>query len=275
MTIHIAPFLPSILAATNFSAEADRAVDRALLLGRSLGRQTIVQHVVEVEARLCLGRRSDDGISLRSRLEAARKHLAFEIAGHQECVGRLSVGSVADEIERACRIERCEMIVIGGGEHSLCDLLLQRIAVPVLIVRTRARYAYRSLIVPTDFSPAAQRCVEAASEYFPDTRVTLLHAGRAAPWNRFVTQPSSCQDGIMARQNAFLRTLDLPNLPAVTVSSGPMPELVRRFVDEHHADLLVVAARKRRLLGRPLPSLSSVCRAAPCDILIVPFADRD
>ena len=171
MAVPISPILPSILAATDFSAAADRAVDRAFLLGRSLGRQTIVQHVVEAEAGLLIGRRRN-GNSLHSRLGAARKQMDFEIAGHEGCFGQLSVGSVADEIKRACRAGRCELIVLGQREVTLLatglgDLLLQRIAVPVLLVRRRARYAYQSLIVPTDFSPASQRCVEIASSISP------------------------------------------------------------------------------------------------------------
>src|SRR5690606_26933116 len=81
--------------------------------------------------------------------------------------------------------EGCDLIVTGTGKGGVLEKMLlgttvnrlvRRTHLPVLMVKNRAHGPYGSILAATDFSDAAQRALLVAAGFFPDVKITVLHA---------------------------------------------------------------------------------------------------
>lgn len=173
-----------VLVPTDFSAPADRLLDCLDELGALGLKEVLLLHVTDVrQSHSLLG---FDLTYLERHNELARAELARRCR-QVEALGLacrpLQTEDVPDHgIVAAAAQENCDLILIGSqGRTSLRDVLLgstaenviRQATVPVLLVKLRAienmgrqvcDYAFermfRKVLVPTDFSPAAERTME-------------------------------------------------------------------------------------------------------------------
>lgn len=181
----------AIIAATDFSASAQRAVEQAARLAKQWHAALTIAHVfndsawASIKAVYDLSRweASDPAASARHKLAAICAELVrdFGVSADAEVL----VGRASQKIREFVASRRAELLVVGEhGENWLRDAVLGGTAlkvleathIPVLLVRQPAVGAYRRIVIATDFSATATRAARLALELFPEARHHLIHA---------------------------------------------------------------------------------------------------
>lgn len=213
----------SILLATDFSARCDRALDRSVSLARSWGATLHVVHAIEDDML-----DTYDAFSGRRRgadpLIAARARVEADLAGHDGGVRiqtHVEMAKPTALVLKIARREDCGLIVTGVARDrplgrfllgSVVDDLIHYAPAPLLVVRRRARAAYRSVVVASDFSPSSRHALEAASRLFPEASLTLFHA-YDIPFTGYLENDTARADFLRSGEEAcaqFLAKTDLP-----------------------------------------------------------------
>ncbi|HVM23212.1 MAG TPA: universal stress protein [Sphingomicrobium sp.] len=264
----------NILVATDLSARSDRAVERALLLGRQLGRGVTLLHVLEGDAQLD----HEQEERLRGIVETE-----FGLSG-QPVEVRFEKGDVPEAIAGFAEREDCALVVTGVARFNdvrdfvlgtAVDYLVRKSPRPVLVVKRRARQPYQRLVVATDFSPASARALLLSAELFPDAKLKLVHAYRAA-FEAFLERDSTAEfvrdeaEEAIGKQVAELPEAFRPRVETV-VEEGRVEAVLARQVNELGGELLVLGSWHRRRHAHFMGSEDSWAMPGiePCDLLIV------
>jgi len=183
--------LRSIVAATDLSAPARHAADRAARLAQGAGASLTLVHAASGSALDQLRRfvSSAEEVSRalledsRSRLHALGVDLAARYGVSID--EQLAVGAAVEEIVRAAEARDADLIVTGtrGSTFvrthvvgSTAERIVRRSQRPVLMVRQTAHEPYRRVLVPIDFSDWSAHSVRAARLVAPDAMLVLMHA---------------------------------------------------------------------------------------------------
>ena len=161
------PAIRSIVAATDLSAPARHAADRAARLAQQAGASLALVHAVSGSAldqlRRLVGAQDELPRTLlddsRQRLHELAASLAqrYDVRVEDE----VAVGASVEEIIRMAGARNAELIVTGtrGSAFvrthlvgSTAERIVKRSGTPVLMVRQAAHEPYRRVLVPVDFS---------------------------------------------------------------------------------------------------------------------------
>jgi nucleotide-binding universal stress UspA family protein len=189
----------SILVATDFSAPARQAVDRAARLARQCDATLTLMHTLPAaplaELRHWFGQQpAADGApplaaegallrDARTRLEPLAAELGAAHAVRVQC--QVGTGIVHEEILRAA--EACDADLVVLGTHgsgrlrrlvlgSTTERMLPRVQRPLLIVREAPQEPYRRALVALDFSPWSPQALAQARRLAPQAQTVLVHA---------------------------------------------------------------------------------------------------
>jgi len=176
-----------IVAATDFSARADRAVDRAFMLGSQLSRPVELVHAIEYAPGRNIDMEKLDS-QMRAVLPATDVPVTF---AYPE-------GSVPAAIANHSEEVGASMLVLGVARYNsvgdyilgtAVDRIIRGTSKPVIVVKKRPRKPYGKVLVATDFSPFSLEALSWAVETFPDCELHVLHAyyvpfqaWNKAPW---------------------------------------------------------------------------------------------
>jgi nucleotide-binding universal stress UspA family protein len=290
--------ISSLLAATDFSEEAQHAVDRVGYLARELNATATLVHIdksrpnSEQEGTLAPSERSP---TLPGHLEL--ELAASELAAAHEIDVRAETrrGDVCDQL--FLMANAVDMIAVSAKQRhplhrmvfgSIAGRLLDRCRKPVLVVKRAPQGPYRRVLVLTDFSERSIAAAELAACIAPEAELHLFHAIdlRGETDMRFAEIPDSVIRMHRLKRKAAAqiemdRTLASLGLPSSRFAHAfghgsvvPLALLKQRALD---SDLLVVAKRFRPvtrsfILWSNARRLSDEC---PCDVLVVPTIDRD
>jgi nucleotide-binding universal stress UspA family protein len=183
--------ITSILAATDLSAPARHAAERAARLAREHRARLALVHVLAAgplqDLRAWLG--ADSPAAQRLEAEAGERlaAVADELARSQHLAVDTVCrpGPVLEEIAREGAGRNADLLVLGArGQGFLRRLvlgttserLLRRTDRPVLVVREVPRGRYRRVLIAADFSPWSADAVRLAVRLAPRARLMLLHA---------------------------------------------------------------------------------------------------
>lgn len=186
----------TVVAATDLSAGARAAVERAARIARDHQARLLLLHAFDetawtnLRSLLAPRKRPLAGHPVQRawrtvRAEAARVARAHEIA----CSGEVVLGRPARAIAARAKEARAGLVVLGPHGRRPGDLLylgstalgVARMApCPVLVVRRRPRAPCRRCLAGVDFSPASLRAAQAAARLFPAAEIVLLHAVQPA-----------------------------------------------------------------------------------------------
>lgn len=181
----------SILAATDFSAPARHAADRAARLAHETGARLTLLHVLQADALGAVRRwMGQDSAAEQTLIEQARQQLAalrdeLATARQTDLHAQLAHGPVLDEIDQVAQAAAADLLVLGArGEGFLRRLLLgttaerliRRSERPVLVVRLQAHEPYRRALVAVDFSGWSRQALDIARRVAPHARLLLFHA---------------------------------------------------------------------------------------------------
>lgn len=182
--------IQSIVGATDLSAAARRAVDRAAMLAHQFAASLTLVHAVDAPALDQIRRWLEGGADaehsiledVRVRLHALAGQLAtrFEI----EVGERVRVGRAVDEIARVAEERAADLVVtgtLGAGVFgnrvvgSTAERVVRKSERPVLMVRHAGQAPYRRALVAVDFSPWSERQVALARAVAPDAHLLLTY----------------------------------------------------------------------------------------------------
>jgi len=184
---HLGP----ILAATDFSAPARHAADRAARLAHETGAALTLMHVLPggalQELRQWLGTGHAMEQQLHDDAERELGALASELQTHRHVNARTvhASGLVLDEIGREAEALDAALLVLGARGAgflrrmvlgSTSERLLRRATRPLLVVRQTPHEPYRRVLVALDFSPWSAHAVTLARRVAPHARLLLFNA---------------------------------------------------------------------------------------------------
>jgi len=283
-----------ILAATDFSQRAARAVNRAALLSRELGAALHLLNIVDsgrlaAITRLLSGAPADMLLRLTRAAEdeLARECAAVRARHGVETVGRVVQGEAAEAIAAAGPGGAVLTVVGAQGEHFIRDVFVgataQRLLAecngPVLLVKKDAAQPYRRVVVATDLSTPAAHALRLASELAPAAEFFLLHVYEV-PFEGKMRFAGVTEEVIehyrqtaerQARADADAWAHGLGAAATVMVRHGFAAAVVMDAVRELDADLVAVGAHNRSTLSRTILGSVSLhlVQEADTDVLVV------
>lgn len=183
----------TILVATDLSAPARHAVERAFHLAAATAGELHILHALELDAldslREMLG---GDLAGLKETLAADARERLGRLAGdpaiHRGLVARTHVaaGNPLAAIAAEADALDAHLLVLGArGESFLRHALLGSTAMrllrksarrPVLVVKQAPHEAYRSVLAAVDFSPVSLQVIHMARKLAPNANLLLAHA---------------------------------------------------------------------------------------------------
>lgn len=291
-----------VLAATDLSAPARLAAERAALLSketRSLLKLLHVANLSYLERLQQLVATAPSGLK-ETVLATARlrlQELGDDIASRHGIKPDLMVvtGSPLAELLKKIHDTAADLVVCGArGESavrhvlvgSTAQRLLSRTRCPVLVVKQPPLLPYQSVLVPVDFSPSSLRAIEHARAVAPHAGLTLLHVFEV-PFEGHMRYASVDEEVIRHyRDNAKLEATrkmqalsEEAGLPPGTFSVLVMHgDPTSRITDQERAqaaDLIVIGKHGESMLEELL--LGSVTKyvlaESQCDVLISVLPD--
>jgi nucleotide-binding universal stress UspA family protein len=286
-----------IVAATDFSSDAEKAVQRASMLASRLGFRLELLHVVSKSSLDAVREWVRSPPDVADRIVADAQHLldglAASIAGRTglPVSAHVAVGAVSKEILSDCA--RAGMLVVGAhGLNALRDAILGSTAErlvgryrgPLLVVRGPAQDEYRNVLAAIDLLAGSETVLAMAARIAPAARISAVHA-YDVPMEGALHRAGVSQVEIdQHRARAFQKALD--DTSALGERSVPdrhvLPIVERgdaaRLIVDHQRSLgadLVVVGKRRRPAAEALV-LGSVTRrvlaASSSDVLVLQSA---
>ncbi|MBW8469999.1 MAG: universal stress protein [Thiobacillus sp.] len=183
--------LGPILAATDFSAPARHAAERAARLAQETGAPLTLMYVLPGGAMLELRQWLGTGHVMEQRLhDDAHQQLEAAVAAlpASRQLGIRAVqatGAPIEEIGREAEAQNAGLLVVGARGAgflrrlvlgSTAERLLRRATRPVLVVRQTPHEPYRRVFVALDFSPWSSQAIALARRVAPQARLVLFNA---------------------------------------------------------------------------------------------------
>ncbi len=284
-----------IVAATDFSSAANRAVLRAALIARQQGAEL---HLLHVTAPLALYPGQDVGPADSAAIPAA-------LGEQAEATARVLRERYDIRVQTAQRIGRAHtqiadyaadvgasLVVVGArGESPLLRLLLGSTAWrllrarhgPVLIVRGEPVAPYGRVLAAVDFFPHSRAVVEWASRLAGDGHLQILHA--LEPLDEGSLRANGLHAAAIQQRRVEMRAIAenlMANLCASVpgeeknrieshIEPGYPPTRILESAIDWRADLIVLGRQGRGgLEDFLLGSVSKdVAQEADCDVLLV------
>lgn len=281
-------FPKRILLATDLTSRSDRALDRSLQLMGTWQAELHVVHAIRAASPTApLG--TDPARYLQRhppQRDAAMRLLRRDI--DVDALGAFvhveeNVAPATAILDVAAR-ERCDLIVLGQGRQrmlgpvveSTTEIVLRKSPVSVLVVRDRARRHYGKLLVGTDFTDEAQQALVYAAELFGDASIMLMHAF-STPYSSFMDGTAESRDWPIEHLAKLRKQIEDAALSVErkasilhTLTDGPPGAMMRQYVNEQEADLVVIGAHPRGVLFDTVVGNSRrIVEAVPGDLLMV------
>lgn len=265
-----------IVVATDFSARADRAIDRARQLSLELGLGLRVVHALEV-----------DEAETANRTVLMRKMRECVLAGPEDGIDfAFPVGSPPRAIGRSGEAADVRLLVVGPARYNslgdyvmgtTVDYVLRYTGKPVLVVKNRASQPYRSIVAGTDFSAASADAIVQAARLFPKATVHIVHAWRELPnsWHQERFVEGDTEEALVTQMEAFLGELAKlePRLSEATsqlVHGAPF-DAIRKGLELDPAALVVLGSQGASGLRQAVVGsvVSDLLRQVEADALVV------
>jgi nucleotide-binding universal stress UspA family protein len=261
--------LRTLLAATDLSAPATRAVERAFELARRRHAALTVLHALDLSAIERLQAWEGlDGAGLAQRLlDEAQDALTREVGSLGEKWGLsaqavVAAGAVLPTISTQADRVDADLVIAGARGAGVfgrllvgttVERLLRRTRRPLLVVRREVTGPYDRVLVPMDFSPWSAAALALARAVVPDATLTLLHAFEA-PFEsklRYAGVDGAQIDAYLAtaRDEAWraLRTLARAAQSDPDAAPGEAQGITIDCVVKHGAPGAVIEAEAERL----------------------------
>lgn len=289
--------LHRLVAATDLSAPARHAVERAASVALATGAQLDLVHVatpapIERLRRLAGQIPSDLEKLMLDTPRNAMHELAETLAQRHGVKAQVHVasGSLLTELHHYTEAILADLVVLGARgasfmRHMLlgstADRMVSKTTRPVLVVKQAPHEPYKTVLVPVDFSAHSLRSIRLAQAVAPGATVVLLHA-YDVPFEGMMEYAGVQADQIQhyratARQEAQQNMVALceaaglnPAFTPTLVMHGDPSLLLVQQEQELDCDLIVMGKQGDNALEDVL--VGSVTRYAlaqsQCDVLV-------
>ena len=262
-----------IVVGTDFRAEADRAIDRALKLAKEWGAEVVLVHALDPAAGEQPSRSELDR-QMRAVLPETSANVTFRYPVERT---DLAIASIAQE-------ENASLIVLGVARfNSLKDYLLgtavdyviRHSPVPVLVVKNRPVRPYRSIACATDFYPPSRKALDKAAELFPEADFQLIHAYHVPfeGWQKADYVRKDVEKAERKVFDEFLEEIDPETRKRITthLAYGSPGGALHKDIRESEADLLVLGTHGESALRHATigSTANELLRSLPVDTLVV------
>ncbi|HDS1058309.1 universal stress protein [Pseudomonas putida] len=288
--------LKHILVATDLSPHARNAAERAAYLSDAQQASLDLLYVANPAPfeRLKQLMTPDDDL-LKRVLDCAgeKTHalaaLLFQRYGISAGV-QVASGSVITEINRVVQDKHSDLLVCGARGQSVArrlllgstvQKLLNRMPCPLLVVKPAPRDAYRTVLVPVDFSSVSLRTLELAKAIAPQAEIILLHVYEA-PFEASVRFAHLDHDTLTHYRNvirkdaqvqlaALSEAAGLADARQILVHGDPGWRIAEQE-QELECDLIVVGKQGASALEELLVGsvTKHVLNESQCDVLVSP-----
>ncbi|MFL6661263.1 MAG: universal stress protein [Rhizobacter sp.] len=287
-----------VLAATDLSAPARHAADRAASLAHGIGASLALVHVAPTPAldsvrRFVTGVPEDLPERWLAETDAALRALAGALEARHGVAAsiHLASGSLLGEIARAAEVTAADLIVLGARgssfvRHLVLGSTAERLVAwctrPMLVVKQVPHTPYRSVLVPVDFSAASLPALRLASAVAPGARIRVLHAFEA-PFEGKLRQAGikerllreyrqGTESEARAQMSALGRQPGAPVGADALLLHGNAVGMILEQEQELDCDLIVIGKRgESRLEDLFLGSVTRrVLADSQCDVLVSP-----
>lgn len=273
--------MPKILAATDLSPRADRAVARAFRLAAEHDADLTVLTVID----------GDMPEKLTAPLVEQAKALLDDFCGIQtdeekvRWSSQVRTGDASRDIHDCVEETGAELIVLGLHRHralldafreTTLERLVRTATRPVLLVAAPADHAYERAVAAIDASPAATVALRAARRWMPDAAIFPFHAVRTGLGRAPVGDPDDVMGETLVRETRRQMRLwvDAGGLPEGVsppqVIEGALLPVFQGELATHSAELAILGAHARHGLAHRLLGgfARELIRDPPCDLLI-------
>jgi len=184
--------LNRLVAATDLSAPARHAVERAASVALAIGAQLDLVHVatpapIEKLRRLAGQIPSDLEKLMLEAPRNAMQELANALAQRHGVTAQVHVasGSLLTELRHRTETINADLVVLGARgasfmRHMLlgstADRMVSKATCPMLVVKQAPHEPYKTVLVPVDFSACSLRSIRLAQAVAPGAALILLHA---------------------------------------------------------------------------------------------------
>jgi len=279
-----------ILVATDFSSRSDRALRRATLLARDLGRPLVLVHVVDDDQPDRAVKAGREAATLLLHEQAQTLHRIDGV----ECTTRIVEGDAFEAIADAAAQFAAALVVVGPHRRrplkdvfvgTTAERVIRTSRCPVLVAGAVPAGPYRHLLLAVDLSPASAEVIRAvrALEIDRKAAVTVVHAFDASEDLRRARAISDADsrrqllDQARARAaealDAFLAGLGFePGVRLVRLNDSSAGQVVSDTAAELAADLVVIGTHGRSGLSKlMLGSVAQeVLQVSTVDVLAIP-----
>ncbi|MBI6920801.1 universal stress protein [Pseudomonas monteilii] len=288
--------LKHILVATDLSPYARNAAERAAYLSKAQKASLDLLYVANpapFERLKQLVVPDDDLLTrvLDSAGEKIRALAAMLFQRYDISAGvQVASGSVTTEITRVVQDKHSSLLVCGARGQSVARRLLlgstvqkmlSRMPCPLLVVKPAPRDAYRTVLVPVDFSPVSLRAIELARRIAPQAEIILLHVYEA-PFESSVRFAHIDHDTLTHYRNvirkdavtqlaALSKAAGMPDARQIVVHGDPGWRIAEQE-QELECDLIVVGKQGTSALEELLVGsvTKHVLNESQCDVLVAP-----
>jgi nucleotide-binding universal stress UspA family protein len=285
--------LERVLVPTDFSKNATRALERAVLLPLAPRARLHLVHVLpkNLPAKMRAKTEAEARRALEQAVSEARAGARKQGAKTLEITSALLFGDPFVEIIRSSRTIEAQLIVLGRhGRRPIKDMFIGTTAervvrkgdVPVLVVNLKAARAYTRPLLTLEDEASTRRTLEVMLQVVgPSVRgATLVHAFNI-PFEEFVTPRhpvrelstyrKECRNAAAATVKRFLTSVSELGLRwSVALRPGDARSIILRESVRTRADLLALGTHARSGLAHALIGSVAewVLAAAPCDVLV-------
>ena len=180
-----------ILAATDFSAPARHAADRAARLAHETGSALTLMHVLPGGALQELRQWLGTGHAMEQHLQDDAHRQLGQLVAELQASRHVAIrsfhasGAALEEIGHEAEALDAALVVLGARGAgfmrrlvlgSTSERLLRRTTRPLLVVRQTPHEPYRRVLVALDFSPWSASAVALARRVAPHARLLLFNA---------------------------------------------------------------------------------------------------
>lgn len=250
-----------ILAATDLSAPARHAVERAALVSKNTAAPLDLLHVANLQPlerlRQFMGATSDE--MERQVLDVARQRLHDLAASLRERYGvgadtHVATGALLAELGKAADTLKADLLVCGAkGESIVRHLFLGTTALrmlstttrSVLVVKLHPHETYKRLLLPVDFSPSSLRAIRHARDIAPQAELVLLHVYDIPFKRQLRYASSSMQEDSLDLYQATAKREAIHKIDALCEEAGLSSKDTHRFVLHGEPTLRIIEMEQK------------------------------
>ena len=233
-----------IIVTTDFHARADRAIDRAIALGKQTGREVIVFHGRSLDPG-----KEEDAHTISKKIRAVLPPGAGDVQIATE------IGHVPQNIAACADANNADLIVMGVAKHnSLGDFILgtvvddviRRTPRPVLVVKQRPQAPYAKIAIATDFSVFSLAATGWAADFFPNAQLHLLHAFHMPyqAWNNAEYVVKELESYATEEMQSFVGDLppDIAARVTTHIANGTVSGAMHKLIASEGIDCVVLGS---------------------------------